>query len=125
VTRALLEQGVAPERLTVIERDVTFAKVLSERYQGVNIIQGDAFDLQRILAGRGHFMAVLSGLPLLNFTPARRQALVEAALSGAPFIQFTYGWRRPVDAPASAVVNHAAFVWRNVPPAHVWVYRRA
>ncbi len=131
MTRELLSRGLSPGRLTVIEYDPAFAKLVAERFPGVNILQGDAFDLDRTLAGASSqkFTGVISGLPLLNHPVEKRQALLAAILSrlepGAPFVQFSYGRQQPVSPPAGATVKRAAFIWRNLPPARVWVYRRS
>ena len=131
ITEAILKRGISPDRLTVIEHDPAFAKQIAARFHGVHVITGDAFNLARLLADRGsqRFAAIASGIPLLNFAPEKRQSLIEASLEqlrpGAPFVQFSYGFCAPISAPDGATARLAAFVWRNLPPARVWVYRRA
>ena len=130
VTEALLERGVAPERITAIEYDADFARHVARRFPGVRVIRGDAFDLKRTLANESGdpFAGIVSGLPLLNHPIERRQALIEGALTkllpGAPYVQFSYGFEPPIPAPQGASVKRAAIIWRNLPPARVWVYRR-
>lgn len=130
VTEALLERGVAGERLTLVEYDPDMAACLARRFQGVEVIEGDAFDLGRTLVPRAepNFSAIVSGLPLLNFPFPRRRGFVEAAcrllIPGAPLIQFSYGMNAPVSAPPGFGVKRAALVWANLPPARVWVYRK-
>src|SRR5580704_10441217 len=130
ITEALLERGIAPARLTAIEYDPDFAAGMAARFRGVHVIQGDAFDLHRTLGAHGHepFAAVISGLPLLNFPMARRRALIDGALArlspGAPLVQFSYGMHAPVVPPPGYSVLRAAFVFANLPPARVWVYRK-
>ena len=137
VTKALLEQGVPPERLLLVEYDDKFCKLLSERYPGVQIVQGDAYGLKATLAGRvdGNVAAVVSSLPLLNRPEVDRVALLQQAfeLMGPEglFIQFTYGLAvSPM--PLRAPQLKGAFVGKgsppsllNIPPARVWRYRRA
>jgi phosphatidylethanolamine/phosphatidyl-N-methylethanolamine N-methyltransferase len=131
ITAAILERGVAPERLTLVEFDENFASHNRARFPGVHVIQGDAFDLDHTLHGRPAlpFSAIVSGLPLLNFPLAMRQRLMDGVLArlapGAPFIQFSYGTHAPVPPPPGFAVTRAAMVWANIPPARVWVYRRA
>lgn len=126
VTEALIERGIAPERITTIEFDPDFASLLRTRFPRVRIIENDAFDLS--LAGDAAHAGIVSGLPLLNHPIERRRALIESALArlktGAPYVQFSYGTRPPIPAPAGATVERAAVVWFNLPPARVWVYRR-
>ena len=132
ITEALLERGVAPEKLTLIEYDLQFAQHLAARFPRVRIINGDAFDLRRTLGPKlteQKLSAIVSGLPLLNFAPELRASLIDESLSllapGAPFIQFSYGLHSPAVPPRNFTVTRAALVWRNIPPARVWVYRRA
>jgi phosphatidylethanolamine/phosphatidyl-N-methylethanolamine N-methyltransferase len=130
MTRELLARGIAPERMVAIEWDANFAKTIAAEFPGVKVIRGDAFDLDGTLPKRGltQFAAIVSGIPLLNHPAEKRSALVEAAFHrlapGAPLIQFSYGFRPPVKPPAGIIVRLAAYVWMNLPPATVWVYRR-
>ena len=130
VTAEILNRGFAPERLTVIEYDPEFAQAIAQRFQGLHVIQGDAFDLTRTLGARRAdiFAGIVSGIPLLNFPVPRRRAYVEALAErlapGAPLIQFSYGMHAPVVPPDGFNVVCAALVWANFPPARVWVYRK-
>ncbi len=129
VTDALLARGIAPERLIAIEYDPDFARLVASRFPTITVINGDAFALASTLGQhKGPFAAIVSGLPLLNFPPAKRTELIGQALDllrpGAPLIQFSYGLHSPVAPPSDATVRQAAFVVMNLPPARVWVYQR-
>ena len=130
VTSAILERGIAPERLSLVEFDEDFARHNAARFPRVQVIQGDAFDLTKTLGARFDqpFAAIVSGLPLLNFPVLMRRRLVDGALArlapGAPLIQFSYGTHAPVVPPQGHSVIRAAQVWANIPPARVWVYRK-
>ena len=128
VTEALIERGIAPERITAIEYDPEFAKLVARRFPRVTVVRGDAFDLEKTLGQGEAFAAIVSGLPLLTHPMAERQALLETALSrlkpGAPFVQLSYGTRPPLPAPPGASLARAALVLMNLPPARVWVYRK-
>ena len=69
ITSGLLESGIAPSRLVVIERDRHLAALLRQRFKGVLVICGDAGQLPELLARHGitRVAAVVSGLPLLLF----------------------------------------------------------
>ncbi len=117
LTRGILARGISQERLTVIESDSELAKSITAQFARVHVINGDAFDLERVL-GKHYtepFAATISGIPLLNHQPARRRALLDAAFErmapGAPFIQFSYGLHSPVLPSAGITVNMSAFVW--------------
>jgi phosphatidylethanolamine/phosphatidyl-N-methylethanolamine N-methyltransferase len=130
ITKEILERGIAPERLTLIEYDPAFVKLLAERFTDVRVLKGDGFEFERTIGNHAaeDYAAIVSGMPLLNFPLPKRHALIETALRrlmrGAPFVQFSYGFQPPLPAPAGASVRQAAFVWKNLPPARVWVYRR-
>jgi phosphatidylethanolamine/phosphatidyl-N-methylethanolamine N-methyltransferase len=122
-TAALLARGLPPERLTLIEYDADFAAALRVRFAGTRVIEGDAFAFPE-LVGDNRFSTIISGLPLLNYPRDQGRALIAAALShGASFVQFSYGWSAPVPEPEGASVTLVTRVWRNLPPAAVWVYR--
>ncbi len=132
ITRAILERGLPPGKLYAVEFLHSFVTKLNREYPGVNFIHGDAFDLDTALAGVGveQFDTVISALPLLNFPQSLRIGLIESLLDrlplGRPVIQFSYGTLSPVLANrGSYSVECYDRVLRNVPPAKVWVYRRA
>ena len=128
VTQALVDRGITPERITVVEYDPDFAAGIGLRFPKVRVIQGDAFDLAHTLGNAKEFAAIVSGIPLLNFPLARRRAFVEALigrlLPGAALIQFSYGINAPAPAPKDHRVNCAAMIWANLPPARIWIYRK-
>lgn len=135
ITEALLRRGVSPARLFLVEYDSSFCKLLARRFPGVHIVGGDAYRLgerlQDVLDAPA--AAIVSSLPLLMKPERQRCALLAEAFEhlapGAPFIQFTYGPVSPVprdkySGPAFTA-EVSAPVWLNLPPARVWVYRRA
>jgi phosphatidylethanolamine/phosphatidyl-N-methylethanolamine N-methyltransferase len=131
VTDALLERGIPVDLLIAVEADPDLAQLMGERFPKLRVVKGDAFDLDRTLPPEesGPLAATVSGLPLLNFPPARRRALIAAALArmpaGGPFVQFSYGFAAPVPADGQISVEQAGLVFANLPPARIWVYRRA
>jgi len=130
ITQALLARGIAPERIVAIEYDPDFAALLIKRFPAVRVIRGDAFDLARTLSGEEPepFAAAVSGLPLVNFPKALRQTVLASVFArlapGAPFVQFSYSFWPPIAPSPQFSVKRMAFIWRNLPPARVWVYRR-
>jgi phosphatidylethanolamine/phosphatidyl-N-methylethanolamine N-methyltransferase len=132
VTAALIERGIAPEKIVAIEFNPEFCHLLRGRFDGIAVVEGDAYDLDATLPAdrSGPFSAVVSSLPLLTRPPEIRLALVEQALdrmpAGAPLIQFSYSLFPPVKPVAGRfTVKRSKWVVMNLPPARVWVYRRA
>ena len=130
ITKAILKQGVKPADLYSIEYSQDFVDHLNTIFPEVNIIQGDAFDLDSALGEKKDqkFDCIISAVPMLNFPMDRRIQLVESLLSriprGRPLMQITYGPLPPVPAGrGNYTVQHFDFVVRNGPPAQLWVYR--
>jgi phosphatidylethanolamine/phosphatidyl-N-methylethanolamine N-methyltransferase len=130
ISEAILERGVTPGRLTLVEYDEEMARHLAARFPRVSVIQGDAFDLDHTLRGHGGmpFGAIVSSLPLLNHPMARRLAYMEALTRrlapSAPLIQFSYGAHAPAVPPPGFSVVRTAQIWANIPPTKVWVSRK-
>jgi phosphatidylethanolamine/phosphatidyl-N-methylethanolamine N-methyltransferase len=131
ITRALLERGVKPDRLIVVERDPKLAALLRQRFPGVKVMRGDAASLGALLEPLGlqRIDAVVSSLPLLSMPkPVRRRIVEESfALLGerGRFVQFTYGVAAPFPAPEWGLAGEVADrIWANFPPATVWRFRR-
>jgi phosphatidylethanolamine/phosphatidyl-N-methylethanolamine N-methyltransferase len=132
VTRALIERGVPPAQLILVEYEAAFCRMLAQRFPGVRVLQGDAYALRRTLADLSDrpIRAIVSSLPLLNQSPMRRTALIEDAFAlmipDGVFVQFTYGVASPIPRPAGVgrfSAHATAPIWLNLPPARVWTYR--
>lgn len=135
-TRALLDAGVAPANLLVVEINADLAALLRTRFPDVAVACADARDLGAVIAEHWdpseQADAVVSGLGLLSMSSALRTEIVGAAVAALStrgrFIQFTYGPKSPVrrsERDALGVrVQRAGFALRNLPPASVFVYER-
>lgn len=132
ITKQILARGIAPDKIVSVEYSRDFYERLVEDYAGVNFIHGDAFDLKKTLgtfAGQT-FDSVISAVPLLSFPMEARIRLIDDLLTripaGRPVVQITYGPVSPVIAkPDRYHIQHFDFIVRNIPPAQLWIYRRA
>ena len=134
ITEALIERGVAPQRLILIEYDLAFCELLRRRFPDARIVQGDAYRLAATLGDAldAPAAAIVSSLPLLTKAEKHRVSLLRDAFDlMAPdggFVQFTYGLSSPMPRHQNGPTFEAEVsppVWLNLPPARVWVYRRA
>lgn len=131
VTEALVGRGVEQERLVLVEYNPDFASLLKRRFPRATIVLGDAYEVGETLAGivTAQASGIVSSLPLFTKPPEQRRDLLQAAFAlmapHAPFIQFTYAMVPPMPARAlEYTAEGSERIWRNVPPARVWVYRR-
>jgi phosphatidylethanolamine/phosphatidyl-N-methylethanolamine N-methyltransferase len=131
ITQALLDAGIAPERLIVVERDEALHALLVGRFPGLRILSGDAADLPALLAPLGitRVGAIVSGLPLLAMRESTRDRVIEASFAllapNAPFIQFTYGLTSPIARRRLGIRGEVKRrILNNLPPASIWLYYR-
>ena len=136
-TQALLDHGIAPADLLVLELNEELHHHLARMFPGAHVVCGDAGDVAAIATSRGFSGddaadAVISGLGLLSMPRQTQQAILAAAFAtlrpAGRFIQFTYGPANPVTREViealDLVGRRASFTWWNVPPATVYVYER-
>jgi phosphatidylethanolamine/phosphatidyl-N-methylethanolamine N-methyltransferase len=131
-TSELLEQGVRPEHLILIEFNATFAKFLREAFPKVRIVEGDAGDLPQLLGnlGQGKVRRIVSGIPLRSLKPDHRRQITRAIgaslEAGGVAVQFSYLKASPfpddVVAEGRMAGSRVGVALANVPPAFVWKY---
>ena len=133
VTEALLQRGLREDRLVAIENNPKMASLLHERFPRANIIVGDAWHLDDLLHNHSRPIefvgAVISSLPLLNFSEEQAEGLaqkIRAVLEPqGNWVQFTYRIHKLHPRGASSFRLHASkIVWFNLPPARVSVFRK-
>lgn len=128
VTAALLANGVAPGNLYLVERERQFVKILERRFPRCHVVAADACELEPELGPGGSFDFVISGLPLLCFSPEKRYRVVQQALKllkpQGRLHQFTYAGRCPLDRDLRALLRLDSVLLGiaplNLPPAFVY-----
>lgn len=130
VTEALVQRGIAQERLVLVEYDPEFCALLRRRFPGATVVEGDAYALNDTLGGivKEPLAAIASCLPLMTRPLSVRARLLNAAIRmlrpGAPFVQFTYAMTAPIPSRQRRYrISSSPRIWKNLPPARVWVYR--
>ncbi len=125
VTQALLKHGLREDRLVAIERNPKLARLLRERFPRAQIITGDAWQLDGLLQRRNTPIesvgAVISSLPLLNFTPEQAEALadkIRAVLDPqGTWVQYSYRiHKRRTRGTSRFQLLASKIVWLNLPP---------
>jgi phospholipid N-methyltransferase len=129
VTRAILDGGVRPEDLYMVEQNEEFAAILRRRFPHSPVIQADACSLADHAADLPTgFDFIISGLPLLLFQPSQKMRILSQAFAllraDGYFHQFTYRGRCPVGREICSLLRLASsligFTPLNLPPAFVY-----
>lgn len=126
VTQALLDRGISPARLIVIECSSGFVDHLRHRFPGLTITHGDAACLSELIPQGLHIDAIVSSLPLRSLPCELREKIVgqwqQTLDADSALIQFTYDIRPQAHTCAcdhAFTVTASQIVWANVPPARV------
>jgi phospholipid N-methyltransferase len=134
LTTAILERGVHPDDLYLVEQHRDFVAVLEKRFPRAHVIEADAATLSARLDGlRGTVDYVVSGLPILWFDRDKKAAILAAAMAllkpGGKLHQFTYlgrppiGWTLRTELKLRTTLLGIAPI--NLPPAFVYEFARA
>ena len=136
-TRAVIQHGIAPRDLMVLELNDQLFAHLRDTFTGAHVVHGNACELKNLAEQDGYLQdgladAAISGLGLLSMSRATQLAILQATFSvlkpAGRLIQFTYGPSSPVPrellAELGLQVRRGGFAWWNVPPASVYVYTR-
>ncbi len=128
VSRALLDSGLAPSRLTVVEIVSEMAEHLRTALPGAEVIAGDARQLCDLLPAsrRGRIGTVICGVPLVLLRLEEQRHFIDAMQAVAPgrgFLHYSYCATSPLPWKKHGLVaKREAWTPLNVPPASVWRY---
>jgi phospholipid N-methyltransferase len=126
-------------RHLAVELDPAMAAFLRHHQVGVEMINADALDLSDLLAAREipKVTAVVSGLPWSLFDSDSQEHILrqiaEAIGTDGVFTTFAYAHARPLSSArrfrralerAFDEVQISRLVWRNMPPAFIYICRR-
>lgn len=128
ISRALLDSGLPPEKLYVVEIVPTMAAHLKRVLPGVNVISGDARQLSDLLPAEVHrnIGSVICGIPLVLLPIAEQRRFIDAIEAVAPgrgFLHYSYCVTSPLPYQKHRLAaKREAWTPRNFPPASVWRY---
>ncbi|MBE9375303.1 methyltransferase domain-containing protein [Saccharopolyspora sp. HNM0983] len=139
LSRAVSARMPSAGRHIAVELDPGMADYLRTRLPWLEVVEGDAAELDQLLAnaGVGSVDAVISGLPWSIFPADAQHAILHQVggmlAPGAAFTTFAYlhalgmsgarGFRRRLDENFDEVLTSRT-VWRNAPPARIYTCRR-
>ena len=127
-TGALTEElSVLKNPLTLLERNPDFARDLSRRFAGPRVVCEDFLTTSVFSTGK-RGAVVVSSLPIRSLPHPElfRERFRELLMGGSvrAIVQYSYGWRDPLELPAQNITgSRRRLVFLNFPPAFVWTYR--
>ena len=128
ISRALLDAGLPPELLFVVEIVPGMAGHLRRILPGATVINGDARELPALLPARWHgaIGSVICGIPLVLLPLAQQRRFIDAIEAVAPgrgFLHYSYCVTSPLAAEKHGLeARREAWTPLNFPPASVWRY---
>jgi phosphatidylethanolamine/phosphatidyl-N-methylethanolamine N-methyltransferase len=128
ISKALLENGLEPERLFVVEIVPDMADHLRQTLPGAQIVEGDARRLSALIPTEFHgkIGTVIVGIPLVLLPLAEQRRFIDAIEAVAPgrgFILYSYCVTSPLPWKKHGLVpKREAWTPLNFPPASVWRY---
>ncbi|MFZ0219995.1 MAG: rRNA adenine N-6-methyltransferase family protein [Candidatus Aquirickettsiella sp.] len=130
ITAALINQKNLFRQLIVIERSAKLSNHLAQRFPKLNIIQGDARQLHQLInqSTSAPIQAIVSSLPLRTLSPSIVKKIGaeinHVLIKGGLYIQYTYSlWGKPLCPSSQLKLIHQQWVWQNLPPARIDVFR--
>jgi phosphatidylethanolamine/phosphatidyl-N-methylethanolamine N-methyltransferase len=130
LTRALLNNGVRPEDLTVVELDGEMCRFLKSSIPNIQVIEGDANHLPKLLSPEicEKVGVVVSAIPLMYLDEKLRKSLIKSAFSilkpKAKIVHVTYNPKSPLSFWSDIKQNRVAATWFNIPPGFVWKFQQ-
>ncbi len=131
VSRALIEGGLPPERLYVVEIVRDMAAHLRRTFPGAQVLEGDARRLPQLVPQElhGRIGTVIVGIPLVLLPVAEQRRFIDAIQAVAPgvgFILYSYCVTSPLPWKKLGLTpRREAWTPLNFPPASVWRYTPA
>jgi phosphatidylethanolamine/phosphatidyl-N-methylethanolamine N-methyltransferase len=128
ISRGLIDSGLPPTRLIVVEIVPAMAEHLRRVLPGVLVIEGDARALPALLprVWHGKIGSVVCGIPLVLLpVPEQRRFIdaIEAVAPGRGFLHYSYCVTSPLPSRKHNMsARREAWTPLNFPPASVWRY---
>ena len=130
ITKALVKIGLHEENMICLEQSQKLVDHLKSRFPHLNVIQGDACELNELLGEKsGKVHAVVSSLPLKSIPGGIVDKIIDemdkCLMDDGVIIQFTYDLRKKKSPLLKKFQRvDCKVVLGNVPPARVDVFKK-
>lgn len=132
ITKALLEAGIPPNRIYVIEIDGELATYLRRSFPGVQVIHGDCRQVEDLIGADrvGKVGTVVCGIPTVTLPMETQREIIEASFKVMPkgrrFLLYTYSLTSPLPVNVLGLnAKRVGWTAANIPPASVFAYSKA
>ncbi|GAB2904682.1 methyltransferase domain-containing protein [Paralcaligenes sp. KSB-10] len=127
ITQALLDRGIAPDNLMVVEYSRPFVQRLRERFANVEIVHGNAAELCQLVPRDKKIAAIVSSLPLCSLPDHVTQLILQQwqtlLQDNGVAVQFSYHLRTPKWRHyLTPTHTRSKIVWANLPPANITTF---
>lgn len=128
ITQALIDNGIEPENIVVVETSNELVKNLRDHFPSLNIIEGNAAHVSSLLADGTHVInTIVSSLPLRSLPKKITHSILKEINDilpiGGRYIQYTYGLKQhQYELDDNWEKVYSKRIWLNLPPARVDVW---
>lgn len=131
ITRGLIDAGIPESHIFPVELDPEFFSFLKGTLPLVPAIKGNAMELDTLIPPQfvGKVCTIVTALPFTAIPAVVKDKIMKACFKvlspEGELIQFGYNPTSPITTSKAALQKeHLGTTFRNLPPAHVWRYRR-
>lgn len=125
---AHLAPKIDPAKFACVEIEQRFYTHLKQKFPNLHIIKGSAENLETLLPEMvGKVRCIVSLIPMVSLKPALRQKILQSCLNMLDekgfILQGSYYWK-PITTHLQAKIEHIDFIWKNMPPIHIYKYTK-
>lgn len=128
ITEALIQRGIDPSRLIIIDYSKIFVDILRDKYPALKIIQGDACELSSFIGNIKNVKYVISSLPFASFKKEEQSRIIseiDKIMPDGKIIQYTYVFMKEHTIKKFGYkCISSSITWKNMPPAKVMEFSR-
>jgi len=131
LTKHLLEGGISPQQLVLIEKDESFIPLLKKKFPNITIIHGDALQLSKLTKKYNlNIDLIVSSLPINSFSEKVAKKILKEIETNLPkggqYIQYYYlGFNFNKNIfPKNFLLSKKQIIWANIPPAVITLTRK-
>lgn len=121
-------QAQIKHNFACVEIEEKFCKHLHKQLPHVRVVHGSADKLPELLPEFvGKTGCIVSLIPMVSLKPKLRKAILDSCMTmladDGYLLQGSYYWK-PIAVRDDVDIQHMGFVWKNIPPIHIYKYSK-